>query len=367
MGHKHDMAKLYLTQKSLSEWLEDIKHPGVESLRHEDNNKRERLRKLNAIIGLPFDAPVQFMADDIANNTPAHKKYVQQHGNELCALRLIPLEKSLPKLRMRGMTVSAVQQWFKDQSIDPSLYRADYIQHSDKQTWSTIFVIGKNGIYGEIIRGSHTQLTQGFYDEDNWPHTFFYDFSSWHIEPYDKDVQPVLERIIKHLRLPITKQERIAQELEGTFSHNYLQGYFETTESKEFGLWFIDYSPELGSMLGAIGLPQKVQNVEVVSGQVACPGQVKGTVRLVGKDGVDDAFPEGAILVCPVTTPDFVPLMKKAAAIVTDTGGILSHAAIVARELQKPCIVGTKNASGVLREGEKVFVDADKGIVKRIN
>ncbi len=125
MREKHDMAKLYLTQKSLSEWFEEIKHPGVEALRHEDNNKRERLQKLKNIIGLPFDVPVKFTAEDVANNTPAHKKYVQEHGDELCALRLIPLEKSLPKLRMRGLNVSAVQQWFKDQNIDPSKYRAE--------------------------------------------------------------------------------------------------------------------------------------------------------------------------------------------------------------------------------------------------
>ncbi len=367
MGQKHDMAKLYLTQKSLSEWLEDIKHPGVEALRHEDNNKRERLQKLKEIIGLPFDAPVKFTADAVANNTPAHKKYVQEHGDELCALRLIPLEKSLPKLRMRGMTVSAVQQWFNDQNIDPSKYRAEYIQHSDKQTWSTIFVVSETGIYGEIIQGNHTQLTQGFYDDDNWPHTFFYDFSSWSIEPYSEDVQLVLQRIVKHLKVPVAKQEFISRELAGTFSHNYLQGYFETTECQEFGLWFIDYAPELGSMLGSVGSPQKISLKQVVSGQVACAGQVQGVVRVVGKDGVDDAFPEGAVLVCPVTTPDFVPLMKKASAIVTDTGGILSHAAIVARELKKPCIVGTKNASSVLREGERVFVNANKGVVERIN
>lgn len=364
---KHDITKLYLTQKSLSEWLEDIKHPGVEALRHEDNNKRERLRKLNEIIGLPFDKPVQFTAEDVTNNTPAHKKYVREHGAELCALRLIPLEKSLPKLRMRGMSIADVQQWFIAQAIDPSKYRAEYIAHSDNPIWSTIFAITEKGIYGEIIPGSHAQLTQGFYDEDNWPHTFFYNFSSWDIEPYNKDVQLVLERIVKYLKIPATKQERITQELKGTFSNDYLQGYFETTESHEFGLWFIDYSPGLGNMLGGLGSPQKISSKQVVSGQVACIGQVEGTVRIVGKDGLDDAFPEGAILVCPVTTPDFVPLMKKAAAIVTDTGGILSHAAIVARELHKPCIVGTKNASSVLLEGERVFVNADKGIVEQIH
>lgn len=72
----------------------------------------------------------------------------------------------------------------------------------------------------------------------------------------------------------------------------------------------------------------------------------------------------GGVLVTKLTTPDFLPAMERAAAMVTDLGGITSHAAIVARELHKPCIVGTKNATAVLRDGNTVEVDAEKGIVR---
>ena len=67
-----------------------------------------------------------------------------------------------------------------------------------------------------------------------------------------------------------------------------------------------------------------------------------------------------------MTTPDFVPAMEKAAAIVTDRGGILCHAAIVSREMSKPCIIGTKIATKVLKDGDLVEVDADKGVVRKI-
>ena len=67
----------------------------------------------------------------------------------------------------------------------------------------------------------------------------------------------------------------------------------------------------------------------------------------------------------PMTTPEFMPIMKKAAAIVTEQGGITSHAAIVARELGKPCVIGTKIATSALRDGEVVEVDANNGIVRR--
>ena len=75
-------------------------------------------------------------------------------------------------------------------------------------------------------------------------------------------------------------------------------------------------------------------------------------------------FQDGAILVTTMTTPEFVPIMKKALAVVTNEGGVLCHAAIVARELKKPCIIGTKIATQILRDGDLVEVDAEKGVVK---
>jgi pyruvate,water dikinase len=64
-----------------------------------------------------------------------------------------------------------------------------------------------------------------------------------------------------------------------------------------------------------------------------------------------------------MTTPDYVSAMKLASAFVTDEGGIMCHAAIIARELKKPCIIGTKIATKVLKDGDLVEVDADRGVV----
>lgn len=72
---------------------------------------------------------------------------------------------------------------------------------------------------------------------------------------------------------------------------------------------------------------------------------------------------EGEVLLCAMTSPDYVPAMNRAAAIVTDEGGLLCHAAIVSRELEKPCIVGTKIATKILKDGDFVEVDANKGVV----
>ena len=67
-----------------------------------------------------------------------------------------------------------------------------------------------------------------------------------------------------------------------------------------------------------------------------------------------------------MTTPDMISAMKRAAAIVTDEGGITSHAAIISRELNKPCIIGTKLATKVFNDGDLVEVDATTGVVKKI-
>ena len=72
------------------------------------------------------------------------------------------------------------------------------------------------------------------------------------------------------------------------------------------------------------------------------------------------ALQRGEILVTHMTAPDWVPLMRRAAAIVTDSGGMTCHAAIVSRELGIPCVVGTGDATTRLRDGEDVTVDAGR-------
>lgn len=93
-------------------------------------------------------------------------------------------------------------------------------------------------------------------------------------------------------------------------------------------------------------------------------GNVTGRVRIVLDPNKTADFVAGEILVAPMTSPDYIFAMKQASAIITDTGGLTSHAAIVSRELGVPCLVGTKVATHVLKDGDLVEVDAEKGIVR---
>lgn len=108
----------------------------------------------------------------------------------------------------------------------------------------------------------------------------------------------------------------------------------------------------------------KVYKTDSLKGQIAYKGYAKGKVKIIRRKDQIASFRKGEILVSPMTTPDFLPAMKKTIAIITDEGGITSHAAIIARELKKPCIIGTKIATKVLKDGDLVEVDADKGVVK---
>jgi len=113
-------------------------------------------------------------------------------------------------------------------------------------------------------------------------------------------------------------------------------------------------------------LSQTIKKQEKIKGMIAYSGLVKGRVKILKDRSEFYKIKRGDILVTKLTTPDFVPVMEKSVAVITDLGGITSHAAIVSRELKIPCIVGTKIATKVLKDGDLVEVDANKGMVKII-
>jgi len=99
-------------------------------------------------------------------------------------------------------------------------------------------------------------------------------------------------------------------------------------------------------------------------GEVAYPGKVRGIIKIIACAEDIKKMKKGNILVSPATNPNLLPAMKIASAFITNEGGITCHAAIVARELKKPCIIGTKIATKVLRDGDLAEVDANRGVVK---
>ena len=109
----------------------------------------------------------------------------------------------------------------------------------------------------------------------------------------------------------------------------------------------------------------EIKGITLLQGQGSYSGKVKGKVLLIFDVNLNN-LPSNFILVANSTHPKDIQLIQKCSAMVIDEGGILSHAAIISRELKKPCIVGTKIATKVFKDGDLVEVDADKGIVRKL-
>ncbi|MDD7964078.1 PEP-utilizing enzyme [Actinomycetospora lemnae] len=114
----------------------------------------------------------------------------------------------------------------------------------------------------------------------------------------------------------------------------------------------------IATWLGAEDLDE-----DTVRGYAASPGVVEGVARVLMNVNDIGAVREGEILVCPVTAPSWGPVFGKIAAAVSDIGGTMSHAAIVAREYGMPAVVGTGQATATIRTGDRVRVDGDRGVV----
>lgn len=124
---------------------------------------------------------------------------------------------------------------------------------------------------------------------------------------------------------------------------------------------------EIKKALQAFNLLEEDETIKDIRGKVASKGLVKGKAVIIkGVKDLDKVKP-GDILIAVTTHPDYISAMRKAAAIVTDEGGITAHAAIVSREFGIPCIVGTKLATKVLKDGDLIEVDANSGVAKKIN
>lgn len=111
--------------------------------------------------------------------------------------------------------------------------------------------------------------------------------------------------------------------------------------------------------------PEIDKYAQEIKGQVACQGNsVSSKAQIILNGDEAKNFVSGNILVTTMTSPEYIPAMKKSMAIVTDEGGITCHAAIVSRELNIPCIIGTKVATKILKDGDRIEVDTSKGIVR---
>ncbi len=304
-----NLAEFLKTQISLTEWLEKIGSKNASAFRAEDNEKRARLKVLGDLIGLPSDQPQSFSAMEVAQMSDPVAAWLAEHGQEKCALRLVPLDPSQPKYRTRGSTVDEAMKWFAEQQIDHTGYRADFMPHPEEHTWSAIFIVSSQGVFGEIIKGSHQQLTQGLHDEGVDPMVFWIVNGEWKIIPSELGAKEHVEELVSMIRVSDpAMRTSIAEALQGEFADDVLCGYFESVCTPDFGTWFIDYNRLLWKEFQPVEEPTATSE-GIVSGRTGSSGSATGKVRIVRPEEIAATeLSSDDILVCQFTSPDYLPL-----------------------------------------------------------
>ncbi len=164
----------------------------------------------------------------------------------------------------------------------------------------------------------------------------------------------------------LTKEELKSALFENTFPSDLKQRKINSIYYYKNGKFNIITGTEAQEFIKDNIKPTEEENQSIIRGQVAFPGIIKGTVKIVNEPSDMAKMQDGDILVSSATNPNLLPAMKKAVAFVTNVGGITCHAAIVAREMKKPCVIGTKIATKLLKDGDLIEVNADIGEVRKL-
>lgn len=327
---KKELAEILESHISLTEWYQQLWIKNTEKLSQEDNSKRKRLSELNRFIEIPFDTPVSFELQDIVNNDAAFQNYLTNHDDNLCALRLIPKNSKDTKKRIRGLTVrEAVEDWLPKQNLIPEKYTADIVPHSDNVLWSCIFVVTETKIYGEILKGSHHLLTQALTEKNQTHIHFEYDFQKITLSEDNPEAKQHIQDFIQYIHIKNSEtQKQIQDNFDAKFTGDYLQGYFETVMTQEYGIWFIDWNREL------------IQDINLsleTDFNIASPWDAREIEKTLCNN--IELCSKKDIFICDSLHPKYIRYLQTIWGVISNKWGILSHAAIVCRELGIPYII----------------------------
>ncbi|MFC1723552.1 PEP-utilizing enzyme [Nanoarchaeota archaeon] len=189
--------------------------------------------------------------------------------------------------------------------------------------------------------------------------------SHYHMKKWVEEVAKKLNITVKQLRF------MLLEDLEDALLHNRIDTR-ELDERREYSVFVLRregtealYKDDAKKIFQKFQTKIDAGKTEI-NGMCAQPGTVRGVARVLLSAADGDQMQEDEVLITSMTTPDFVPAMKKAGAIVTDEGGVTCHAAIVSRELGTPCVVGTKMATKFFKTGDLIEIHAASGIVRKL-
>jgi len=227
----------------------------------------------------------------------------------------------------------------------------------------------KNEIIIEVIWGLGEYIVQGVVTPDQ----FIIDKSNWTIKQKNTVTQD--RQLIKNtnetieVAVPKYKQKKIkiddATAIKIAKVGQKLHNHYGKPQDIEFAIekdkFYVVQTRPITTLQNEAKKKFEITETPILQGEAASPGFASGQAILIKNQTEINRVKEGQILVITMTTPDFVPAMKKVAGIITDKGGQTSHAAIVSRELGTPCVVGTKTATKIIKEGDIVTIDGSTG------
>ncbi len=185
----------------------------------------------------------------------------------------------------------------------------------------------------------------------------------------------VIQEIEKRLHLPVFDIRYLdSKEVSFALQNPKEKGYLHLIQERKRGVLSIMIEDtrleitgeEIEAITREITFPKEILSA-AIKGTTAYPGRIIGPCKVLHRLEDMQKMCVGDILVIAMTDPNYIPAMEKAAAFVTDQGGILCHAAIVSREMKKPCIIGTKSATKSFKDKDILEVNADEGIVRKID
>ncbi len=352
---------------ALSDWLRPADPDRREAILTEDLSRADRLAALNSVIGLPIVDATRFSGAEVVEQSSRFAEF-ERSAIGPYAVRAVPQADDGSVVRNRNLPIQDLVAWLHTQMGDIADYTLEFSPHVPNE-WSTIFVVTSGGVLGEVVRGSLRQLTQGG-GAVAQTDSYTYDFKTWTIPSRGPHSKEIAEKSLSYIRVE-SPEKRVAltDRLHVSFANDeYIMGYFEGICGPGGEFRFIDFNMALAqpiddSYWSSIRQQQESAPAQI-HGLTASRGVARGRARvLLYHDSLDTEFQRGDILVCVEPVPMMVPLLAEAGGLVSDRGGILSHPSIVCRELKVPCIIGTHNATELIRNGAMIELDASAGLV----
>ena len=196
---------------------------------------------------------------------------------------------------------------------------------------------------------------------------------------YSEHIYSDTEHFFRSIAAKIAEGEHISADLPTCLTEDELESYLMTgglpdkdvlEKRFEQSILYFEEGKQHLLVEDDVGQVEKMLETTLVhdglKGTPAFKGTARGIARVILDPHRTAVFNRGDILVTGMTRPEFLPFVEKAAAIVTDAGGVLCHAAIIARELKKPCIIGTEHATRTIKDGNLLEIDAASGIIRII-